>query len=92
MVLLLGSFVSGCATTEQNAFPMNPLSAPAQVAVVTPETLPLDPKDPWRDLIAEASGRFDVPEQWIRAVMHKESGGRATVNGKAITSPAEPLG
>jgi len=92
MVLLLGSFVSGCATTEQNGVSNESLSAPVQVAVVTPETLPPDPKDPWRDLIAEASGRFDVPEQWIRAVMHKESGGRATVNGKVITSPAGAVG
>jgi hypothetical protein len=59
---------------------------------VTPEPLPLDPKDPWRDLIAEASDRFDVPEQWIRAVMRRESGGRATVNGKPITSPAGAVG
>ena len=60
--------------------------------MVMPEPAPLDPKDPWRDLIAEASGRFDVPEQWIRAVMHRESGGRATVKGKAITSPAGAVG
>ena len=68
------------------------LAAPAQVALVTPEPAPPDPKDPWRDLIAEASGRFDVPEQWIRAVMHRESGGRATVKGKPITSPAGAVG
>jgi Transglycosylase SLT domain len=92
MVLLLGSFVSGCASTDQNSVSNTSLSAPMQVAVVTPEPLPLDPKDPWRDLIAEASGRFDVPEQWIRAVMHRESGGRATVKGKAITSPAGAVG
>jgi hypothetical protein len=92
MVLLLGGFVSGCATTEQNSVSNTSLSTSAQIAVVTPEPLPPDPKDPWRDLIAEASGRFDVPEQWIRAVMHRESGGRATVNGKAITSPAGAVG
>src|SRR5690349_15052788 len=53
MVLLLGSFVSGCATTEQNGVSNESLSAPVQVAVVAPETPPPDPKDPWRDLIAE---------------------------------------
>jgi hypothetical protein len=92
MVVLLGSFVSACATTEQNANYTPSLTGPAQVAVVTPEPRPFDPKDPWRDLIAEASSRFDVPQQWIRAVMHRESGGRATVNGKAITSSAGAVG
>ena len=92
MILLLGSFVSGCATTDQNSVSNTSLSAPVQVAAVTPEPAPPDPKDPWRDLIAEASGRFDVPEQWIRAVMHRESGGRATVKGKVITSPAGAVG
>ena len=92
MVLLLGSFVSGCATTEQNS--VSELRCPLRFRsrLVTPEPAPPDPKDPWRDLIAEASGRFDVPEQWIRAVMHRESGGRATVKGKAITSPAGAVG
>jgi hypothetical protein len=92
MVLLLGSFVSGCATSEMSGASDPSLAAPAQVALVTPEPMPPDPKDPWRDLIAEASGRFDVPEQWIRAVMHRESGGRATVKGKPITSPAGAVG
>jgi hypothetical protein len=92
MVLLLGSFVSGCSTSEQYGSSDTSLAAPVQVALVTPEASPPDPKDPWRDLIAEASGRFDVPEQWIRAVMHRESGGRSTVKGKPITSPAGAVG
>ena len=33
--------------------------------------------DPWRPYIKEASERFDVPERWIREVMHQESGGKA---------------
>jgi Transglycosylase SLT domain len=92
MVLLLGSFVSGCSTSEQYGSSDTSLAAPVQVALVTPEAPPPDPKDPWRDLITEASGRFDVPEQWIRAVMHRESGGRSTVKGKPITSPAGAIG
>ena len=92
MVLLLGSFVSGCSTSEQYGSSDTSLTAPVQVALVTPAPLPPDPKDPWRDLIAEASGRFDVPEQWIRAVMYRESGGRSTVKGKPITSPAGAIG
>ncbi len=92
MVLLLGSFVSGCSTSEQYGSSDTSLTAPVQVALVTPAPLPPDPKDPWRDLIAEAADRFDVPEQWIRAVMHRESGGRAIVKGKVITSPAGAIG
>ena len=32
--------------------------------------------DPWGPYISEAAQRFDVPENWIRAVMHQESGGQ----------------
>lgn len=32
--------------------------------------------DPWGPYIKEAAERFDVPETWIRAVMHQESGGQ----------------
>ena len=31
--------------------------------------------DPWGPYIREAANRFRVPEQWVRAVMHQESGG-----------------
>jgi soluble lytic murein transglycosylase-like protein len=43
-------------------------------------------------LIEEASHRFGVPAAWIRAVINAESGGRTTINGKAITSPAGAIG
>jgi len=94
MVLLVAGFVSGCAGTgPQASGDQSSLNATSQVALVTaPALLPADPKDPWRDLIIEASDRFDVPQAWIRAVMHRESGGRATVNGKAITSTAGAVG
>ena len=42
--------------------------------------------------IDEASRRFDVPEQWIRAVMQVESGGRTHLNGRPITSSAGAMG
>ena len=32
--------------------------------------------DPWGPYVTEAAQRFDVPENWIRAVMHQESGGQ----------------
>ena len=42
--------------------------------------------------IDEASDRFGVPEAWIRAVIAAESGGRTTMNGEPITSPAGAIG
>ncbi|HEY1412119.1 MAG TPA: transglycosylase SLT domain-containing protein [Rhodopila sp.] len=35
--------------------------------------------DPWGPYIREASGRFGVPELWIRSVMRQESGGQEDV-------------
>ena len=37
---------------------------------------PGPPGDPWGPFIREASARFRVPEQWVRAVMRQESGGQ----------------
>jgi D-alanyl-D-alanine carboxypeptidase len=37
---------------------------------------PGTPDDPWGPYIREASGRFGVPEQWIREVMRQESDGQ----------------
>jgi hypothetical protein len=37
---------------------------------------PGPPSDPWGPYIREAAARYRVPEQWIRAVMHQESGGQ----------------
>jgi D-alanyl-D-alanine carboxypeptidase len=36
---------------------------------------PGPPEDPWGPYIREAAGRYAVPEQWVRAVMHQESDG-----------------
>ncbi len=54
---------------------------------------PGPPTDPWGPYIVEASRRFDVPDTWIREVMHVESAGyqfRAT--GELTTSPAGAMG
>src|SRR5579859_1326762 len=37
---------------------------------------PGPPADPWGPYIREAAARFQVPEQWVRAVMRQESGGQ----------------
>jgi membrane-bound lytic murein transglycosylase B len=47
----------------------------------------------WEPLIGEASRRFHVPADWIRAVMRMESGGRTVLAGDApITSDAGAMG
>jgi D-alanyl-D-alanine carboxypeptidase len=40
---------------------------------------PGPPSDPWGPYIREASGRFGIPELWIRGVMRQESGGQEDV-------------
>jgi hypothetical protein len=49
-------------------------------------------EDPWGPYIHEAGARFAVPERWIRAVMHQESGGHEYLNGQPITSDAGATG
>ncbi|HZF43662.1 MAG TPA: lytic transglycosylase domain-containing protein [Sphingomonadaceae bacterium] len=51
-----------------------------------------EPVAKWQPLIAEASSRFGVPENWIRRVMRAESGGRTSLNGRPIASSAGALG
>lgn len=86
LILALG--LAGCASNAPET---------ADIALKAPEVaaVPIDPNDPlgrWVPHIREASERFDVPEKWIRAVMMRESGGRAVVNGRTITSHAGAVG
>lgn len=46
----------------------------------------------WAPQIHEASGRFGIPEEWIRRVIRAESGGRARLDGRPIASPAGAMG
>jgi soluble lytic murein transglycosylase-like protein len=46
----------------------------------------------WRPHIVEASSRFGVPVAWIERVMHAESRGRTTLNGRPIRSSAGAMG
>ncbi len=39
--------------------------------------------DPWGPYVVRAAARFGVPDTWIREVMRRESGGRATVTSGA---------
>ena len=49
-------------------------------------------EDPWGPYITEAATRFSIPDRWIRAVMHQESGGHEYLNGQPITSDAGAAG
>jgi D-alanyl-D-alanine carboxypeptidase len=49
-------------------------------------------EDPWRPYTREAASRFGVPEQWVRAVMHQESGGHQYLHGQLTTSSAGAMG
>jgi D-alanyl-D-alanine carboxypeptidase len=49
-------------------------------------------EDQWRPYIREAASRFGIPEQWIRAVMHQESGGQEYMHGQLTTSSAGAMG
>jgi hypothetical protein len=46
----------------------------------------------WNPFVAEASRRFGLSADWIRAVMRVESGGRTTLDDKPITSHAGAVG
>jgi Transglycosylase SLT domain/SPOR domain len=55
-------------------------------------TPPGPPEDPWGPYIREASKRYDVPEIWIRSVMHVESGGNEYLGGHLTMSGAGAMG
>ncbi|MFB9951632.1 lytic transglycosylase domain-containing protein [Rhizobium puerariae] len=61
-VLLLTGALSVCAGSGVAVAQSVPIARPAAA-------------DPYADFIAEASQRFGIPEQWIRAVMRSESAG-----------------
>ena len=48
--------------------------------------------DRWDGEVAEASRRFGVPQDWIRAVMRAESAGLTELGGRPIVSSAGAMG
>lgn len=46
----------------------------------------------WSNEIAQASGRFHLPEEWIRQVIEAESAGSTVLAGQPITSRAGAMG
>lgn len=85
-LLFLALVASGCASNGPQTVQAPPAADLVQID-------PSDPLGRWVPHIREASQRFDMPEKWIRAVMMRESGGRAVVaSGKPITSSAGAIG
>jgi soluble lytic murein transglycosylase-like protein len=46
----------------------------------------------WQPMIAQAAATFALPQAWVSAVMARESGGKISLNGRPITSPAGAMG
>jgi len=72
-MLLLALLLASCA--GQNGNPSTTANAGASYAPTHYYPPPGPPDDPWGPYIAEAATRFQIPQQWIRAVMAQESGG-----------------
>ncbi|WP_345773898.1 lytic transglycosylase domain-containing protein [Azospirillum endophyticum] len=85
-LLCLALGLAGCASDAPQV-----QTAPSVEAAYVPD--PNDPLSRWVPHIREASQKYDMPEKWIRAVMMRESNGRATTNsGKVLTSSAGAIG
>jgi soluble lytic murein transglycosylase-like protein len=74
----LYALLASAPQTAQNCAPVEQVSSPLI--------------DRWQSEITGASRRFDIPEDWIRAVMKQESAGLTTLNGQPITSHAGAMG
>jgi len=83
------------APGQQASAPPFPGMTAAEVARMAAEEADLSQAelvDRWQPFIHEASQRFSIPENWIRAVIRIESGGRTTLAGRPITSDAGAMG
>jgi D-alanyl-D-alanine carboxypeptidase len=83
IVLLLG--LGGCAASHTSGYDRYYAGSGAYRA-------PGTAADPWGPYIHEAARRFAISEQWIRAVIHQESGGHEYLDGQPITSSAGAMG
>ena len=69
----------GYSYSDDGAVPYDGTDPAAEVHSFAPSRYypPPGPRsDPWGPYIREAAARYRVPEQWVRAVMHQESGGQ----------------
>jgi D-alanyl-D-alanine carboxypeptidase len=75
-MLLLLSILLLAACGQQGGSGYVEYGAPPPSAPMHYYPPPGPPGDPWGPYISEASTRYGVPGQWIRAVMRQESGGQ----------------
>ena len=71
--MALGLLLTGCA--QQSGSRYTTSGQPPTYAPTHYYPPPGPPDDPWGPYIVEAATRFQIPQQWIRAVMEQESGG-----------------
>lgn len=90
-IILLG-LLAACATTPRSGLPVAQEAADYRSHARTYYVAPGPADDPWGPYIDEASKRFDVPEGWIRSVIHQESGGHEFINGQFVTSVPGAMG
>jgi hypothetical protein len=84
--VLLLVLLSACGSS-------NKADQPAVTATQLREYAPPGPpEDPWGPYIREAAQRYDLSEQWIRAVMRQESGGQQYHGGALTTSSSGAIG
>ena len=90
-ILLLG-LLAACAVTPRSTLPVAQEAADYRAHARTYYVAPGPSGDPWGPYIDEASRRFDVPDSWIRSVIHQESGGHEFINGQFVTSVPGAMG
>jgi soluble lytic murein transglycosylase-like protein len=71
---------------------MAALSAAAVCVLCAAQPSPAPQIAHWQPMIAEASARFALPEDWIVRVMRAESGGHPILNARPIISIAGAMG
>jgi cell division protein FtsN len=92
---LLGTagFLAACSETQPDmSIPLAQQEANYRAHAKSWYEPPGPPEDPWGPYIVEASRRFDVPETWIRSVIHRESGGKLYHNGQLVRSGPGAMG
>ena len=86
------ALVAGCAHRTPQQVSATQEAAQYAAHAKRNYTPPGPAEDPWGPYIAEASAKYDVPDRWIRQVMHQESGGSLYQGGDLITSGAGAMG
>src|ERR1700710_1988470 len=91
-VLAVAGFV--VASSHAAAMPAPARAAPAVSELAKEKAMSASQLvDRWSSLIKDASHRFGVAEEWIRAVIRMESGGRTLADdNRPITSAAGAMG